>query len=135
MEEPLRMHRKIEGRRGTSWISSPWGRRAQGGKLGHGNGCLLPCCGRKKQGAPWRSFCASCSKDAIGEGDAGLGAPCTQGNSRGEKKLVHGCCAVEAVGHGRQRARREVELSSLLHAVWKKTGKKKKKVAARGVGE
>jgi hypothetical protein len=107
----------------------------QGGKLGHGNGCLLPCCGRKRQGAPWRNFCASCSKDAIGEGGAGLSAPCTQGNSRGEKKLVHGCCAVEAVSHGRQRARREVELSSLLHAVWKKTGKKKKKVAARGVGE
>jgi hypothetical protein len=31
MEEPLRTHRKTEGRRGTSWISSPWGRRAQGG--------------------------------------------------------------------------------------------------------
>jgi hypothetical protein len=24
----------------------------QGGEFGHGNGCLLPCCGRKKQGAP-----------------------------------------------------------------------------------
>ena len=70
---------------------------------------------------------ASCSKGAIGEGGAGLGAPCTQGNSRGEKKLVHGCCAVEAVGHGRQRARREVELSSLLHAVWKKTGRKRRR--------
>jgi hypothetical protein len=29
--EALRTHRKTEGRRGTSWISSPWGRRAQGG--------------------------------------------------------------------------------------------------------
>jgi hypothetical protein len=29
--DALRTHRKTEGRRGTSWISSPWGRRAQGG--------------------------------------------------------------------------------------------------------
>jgi hypothetical protein len=29
--EALRTHRKTEGRRGTRWISSPWGRRAQGG--------------------------------------------------------------------------------------------------------
>jgi hypothetical protein len=29
--DALHTHRKIEGRRGTSWISSPWGRRAQGG--------------------------------------------------------------------------------------------------------
>jgi hypothetical protein len=36
---------------------SEWGRllvsSRQGGELGHGNGCLLPCCGRKKGRTPW----------------------------------------------------------------------------------
>ena len=52
-----------------------------------------------------------------------------QNSDQGDSRRVprHGCCTVEAVGHGRQRARREVELSSLLHAVWKKTGRKRRR--------
>jgi hypothetical protein len=46
--------------------------------------------------------------------------------------MEQSCC--RAPWSQEQRARKEVELSSLLHAVWKKKTerKKKKKVAARG---
>jgi hypothetical protein len=50
--DALRMHRKTEGRRGTSWISSPWGRRAQGG----GGCCSAPARGRRGM-RPWISSC------------------------------------------------------------------------------
>jgi hypothetical protein len=99
---------------------------------------MAACCraaGGRSRGRHGEVSAHPAARTPLEKGALALVLPARRGTAGEKKKLVHGCCAAEAVGHGRQRARREVELSSLLHAVWKKTGKKKKKVAARGVGE